>query len=369
MSHSILPPSGQWQVCPMWATMNMKYPKVDTLDTIEGNSAHWVAWEVIAGRPVFEGQMTPYNIPVTQEMIEGADLIHDVVKARCPGQQLFIEQRLAIKRVHEACFGTPDIWSIAGYVIDLIDYKFGHRFVDEFENDQCIDYVSGIIDLVAEWYQIPYGQLDQLLTINVTIVQPRCFHRGKPVRTWTLKGDELRPYINDHHSAAAEALGPNPRAITNPDCRDCPGRHVCPALQKGAYSDAELALQSSPFEMSPAASALELKMLEHALGRLQARVEGLQESVKSQLLAGNSVPYYGLEKTQGKLKWKVLPEQAIAMGKLYGVDISKPGVCTPTQAKKVGIDEAVINAYSERDQGSMKLVPVNEANLRRIFGK
>jgi hypothetical protein len=56
------------------------------------------------------------------------------------------------------------------------------------------------------------------------------------------------------------------------------------------------------------------------------------------------------------------------MGQLFGVDLSKPGVKTPKQAKKSGVDEAVIKAYSITPLGSIKLVPDNPADARRVFG-
>jgi hypothetical protein len=56
------------------------------------------------------------------------------------------------------------------------------------------------------------------------------------------------------------------------------------------------------------------------------------------------------------------------MGQLFGVDLAKPGVKTPTQAKKAGVDEAVIMAYSVTPMGSVKLTPVNPADARRVFG-
>ena len=56
------------------------------------------------------------------------------------------------------------------------------------------------------------------------------------------------------------------------------------------------------------------------------------------------------------------------MGQLMGADLSKPGVVTPKQALKLGIDEAVIKAYSLTPLGSVKLVPDTAADARRVFG-
>lgn len=50
------------------------------------------------------------------------------------------------------------------------------------------------------------------------------------------------------------------------------------------------------------------------------------------------------------------------------VDLSKPGVKTPKQAQKAGVDEAVIKVYSVTPMGSVKLIPDNPADARRVFG-
>ena len=56
------------------------------------------------------------------------------------------------------------------------------------------------------------------------------------------------------------------------------------------------------------------------------------------------------------------------MGSLMGVDLSKPGVLTPKQAEKAGVDEGVIKAYSVTPLGQIKLVPTNPSDARRVFG-
>lgn len=369
--HSILPPSGAaaWRRCALWVTMNRLYPQPDTPEIMEGHAAHWVFGEMLAGRSVTEGTLAPNGIPVTDEMIEGAELVVDTVRARIPaGTPLYVEQPVAIARIHPQCWGTPDIWAYHAGVLEVIDYKFGHRFVDEYENDQGIAYIAGIIDHLAELMQKGSGLLDQVIKVNFTVIQPRCFYKGAPVRTWTVTASDLRGHINPLAGAAEAALGANPTATTNPECQDCPGRHACPALQQAAYHDAEFAVKSSPVELKPAAASLELRMLERALERLQARVEGMREAVATHIRQGHAVPYHRAEQGYGRQQWTMPVDQVLAMGQLMGVDLSKPGVKTPKQALKSGVDEAVIKAYSVTPMGSVKLVPDNPADACRVFG-
>lgn len=370
-AHSILPPSGAaaWRRCGLWVAMNQAFPQADTPETMEGHAAHWVFAEMLVGRPVSEGMQAPNGIIITDEMIEGAELVVDTVRARIPaGTVLHVEEPVAIGRIHAQCWGTPDIWAFYGATLEVIDYKFGHRFVDEYENDQGVAYTAGILDHLAETLGKAPGLLDQAVKVNFTVVQPRCFYKGAPVRTWSVQAVDLRAHINILTNAAGVALAPNPPAVTNPECMDCPGRHACPALQQAAYRDAEFAVKSSPVELPPAAASLELRMLERSLERLQARVDGMREAVATYIRQGHSVPFHRAEQGYGRQQWTMPTEQVLAMGQLMGVDLSKPGVKTPKQAIKSGVDEAVIKAYSVTPLGSLKLVPDNPADARRVFG-
>lgn len=374
-AHSILPPSGAkaWKLCGLWPTMNRLYPQDDTPETLEGNAAHWVAWELLAGRTVSEGTPAPNGAIVTDEMIEGGELLVDTIATRMPlaeFDQLHVEEPVSIARIHPECWGTPDVWAFArrSAVLEVADYKFGHRFVDEYENDQGVAYTAGIIDRLAEVLGQGPGLLDQAVLVNFTVIQPRCYYKGAPVRTWSVKASDLRAHINTLSNAAHVAMAENPPAVTNSECQDCPGRHACPALQQAAYRDAEIATRSGPAQLPPAAASLELRMLERSLERLQARVDGLREAVAMYGRQGHATPFHALQQSYGRQQWTVPTEQVLAMGQLFGVDLAKPGVKTPTQAKKAGVDEAVIKAYSITPMGSVKLTPANPADARRVFG-
>ena len=58
----------------------------------------------------------------------------------------------------------------------------------------------------------------------------------------------------------------------------------------------------------------------------------------------------------------------IALGDVLGVDLRKAEApITPTQAKKLNVDEAVINSYSEKRQGSARLVTDDKTIAGRVF--
>lgn len=358
--HSFLPPSGAsaWSKCAMWPTMNARYPQDDSAESQEGSAAHFVLADRLDGTNNFtEGRLADNGIAITQEMIEGAELVCEVVEKRIPSRiPLHVEQTISIPAIHADCFGTPDIWAFADDHLEIIDYKFGHKFVDEYWNPQGLLYMLGII-----------GQLPVIPTdVSFTIVQPRCFYRGDSVRTHTYYINHATEYLAPLREAAERAYSQTPTATTGAQCEHCPGRHACPTLQKAAYADAETSTDQQPVELTPQAAALELRMLDRALTRMTARVEGLRELTLANIKAGAHVPHYKLEPTRSTTKWTVPPAEVI---KKLGKKASVPKVITPTQARKLSLDENIIATYTDIIPGGLRLVESNNADAARVFKK
>lgn len=365
--HSFLPPSGAaaWSRCALWPTMNQQFPQGDSPESIEGTAAHWVVSELLSGRTPTEGQPASNGVMVSGEMLDGADLVCETVGRRLPVSQLHIEESVSIPSIHADCFGTPDIWAFSPGTcsLEIIDYKYGHGFVDEYFNLQGLLYALGVIEKIC---RSPVFDIERL-TVSFTIVQPRCFVRGEPVRTHTYTIAEATEYIQALHAAALMAHQPQPMAVTGDHCEHCPGRHSCPTLQKAAYSDAAHADNRQPHTLSPQAAALELRMLERKLVTLSARVDGLRELTLANIKRGEHISYYRAEAGSGRRQWTATPEHIITVGKLLGKDLSKITAVTPNQAKKY-IDESVITAYSQQIPGQVKLIPENNSDARRVFG-
>jgi hypothetical protein len=367
MQHSFLPPSGAaaWSKCAQWPSMNKKFPQDDSSESLEGTAAHWVLSEMLAGRIHKEGSLAPNSIMVTGEMLDGAELVLDTLSARkMLGPGLHIEETVSIP-IHPDCFGTPDVWAfnLGAAHLEIIDYKFGHGFVDEYFNPQGLLYMIGILEKLKVQIINP-----MLVTVSFTICQPRCFYRGAPVRTHNYTVQEAAEHLLKLRRAAEAAMSPFPLATTNPECDHCPGRHACDALQEAAYSDAEFASDRQPHDLTPQAAALELRMLSRSLERLGARVTGLQELTLANMRAGARVAHYRIEAGRGRRQWTTSPEQIITIGKMLGKDLSKPGVITPAQAEKI-IDASVISAYSVNTPGAAKLVPEHNDAASRVFGR
>lgn len=378
-AHSILAPSSaaRWVACAASVLMEAMFPETedDKHAADEGTAAHWAAAEMLNGQLVALGQIAPNGVPLSDEMIDAAAMYVDAIDQSLAvhgltRESLHVEERVDIHGIHALNWGTPDAWFYAPGpgVLALFDFKFGHRFVSEFENWQLIDYAAGILDKL----EID-GHSDQWLRVEMTIAQPRSYDRAGPVRTWRTTGAELRPYFNQLRHAAEDAMQTGAASRPNPECLHCRARHACDALQRDAYRSAALSGSSIPVDITPAALGLELHFLRAAMERMKGRISGLEEQAKQLLNRGERVPHFALVQSNGREKWAKPVEEVVGLGALFNLDFNKPREpVTPNQArtmlKKAGLPAEVIVAYSARSS-SVELAPDNGSDARRVFSQ
>lgn len=370
--HAILAPSSaaRWVACPGSVAMSMLYPEPETPESREGTAAHWVAYELFNEDTPEIGEIAPNGEVVTEEMVEGAILYCDAIRpalSLCPvGTRAHIEERVDISYINAHNWGTPDLWFFNETSAELwiYDYKFGHGYVDAFENWQLIDYAAGIL---AELDVC--GLYDQAIRVHITVVQPRSYHKDGPVRTWSIVASELRPYFNIITNQAAVALSNNPPCIPNDECEFCPGRHACNALQIEAYKAIKHSGRSVPVELSNDALALEAFILNRAKKRLDARLTGLEQQIESRIRGGQIVSGYAVEPSYGRETWAVPTAEVLALGNLFSVPVAKNDVITPNQAIKAGLDKSIVAQYTKRPSNGLKLIVDDGKLARKVFAK
>jgi hypothetical protein len=349
-AHSKLPPSSAARrvQCPGSRIMSERYPQDENDPKArEGTEAHLVVAAHLRAEP------TPAF--ATEEMLDGADMFHDALRGNIP----HIEERVDCSSIHPDCWGTPDAWYFypKRKWLHVLDYKFGRRHVEVFENWQLLEYAAGIIA------NFPL----EVLGVSLTIVQPRSYHKDGPVRTWNLNRLEFIGYVISLKEAEDLATRDMPECKTGPECRDCPARHACPTLQSSGYSAAKSSGEAISFELSPAAMGKELAMLRDSIMLMSARADGLENEALVKAKQGVAVPGWTTEQGQGREKWAKPVEEVISLGEMLGIDVSKPGVVTPKQAIKKGLSEDVVRAYSETPPGEVKLVRDNGSMARKWF--
>lgn len=377
MAYRLRPSSAErWAICAASVQMQERFPETEESDSArEGTACHYVAEQVLRSYVSgsmklcsdFIDQTAPNGVVIDEAMAEGADLyVMDVLRVCQESgllQSLQIEQTMQIPRIHASeNGGTPDAWVFnpSNLTLDLWDLKYGHGIVEAFENWQEINYVVGVLDLL---------QLDDRhITVNIHIVQPRGYHPKGSIRTWTVKGSDLRPYANTLHHQGALALQTNPPVQTGKHCKHCAALHACKQGHHASLNAIDVG-GSMSVELIPADQLkLHREILKRSSEAIDFRLTSINSQIKALIKQGKPVAGLALDNPPGRLKWKRSDKEIIALGKLLGSNLSKPGVITPTQAKKL-IDESVINVYADHPKGKTKIVESTDTKAASVFSK
>ncbi len=370
----ILRPSAayRWGKCPASLALELRFPEdQESPAAREGTAAHFYVSEALHGRPPTVAALAPNGHLIDADMLKHGDgfvrYVQGLVAGAGAHASLGIETGLTMHRyVHASCEGTPDVFFIdaANRRIVVADYKYGHAWVDPWRNPQLALYFAGVLEGfeltrqdVANW------------EIVFAIYQPRNFSHGdSPLRTWVTKGATALEVVNELAAAAQLAKADNAQAKTGDHCTHCSARHACPAFRQVGGAVLDLSAGNQPLDMSPEAIGAELDLIDRAEKRLKALRDGLEAQAESLLRKGTPVRHWSLGYAQTRLRWNVGAPEITALCQMYGVD-PKPSVdITPTQARDAGVDAAVIEAYSERPTGALKLVRAKPDQAAKAFG-
>lgn len=374
-AHALIAPSSMALTVACSASVQLQNkvpPMPQTEEEAEGHAWHWLALQFARGRdPAFplgaKFEHGGHTWEVDAEMHSGAALW-----ARQWPRSAYLETPVNCSAIHEEhCSGTPDGFEFVPFgtgpmnkpLLRIGDFKGGFRHVEVFENPQLLSYYVGALEF--------FGLSDADLIVEFFIVQPRSYTHEGPVRTWRIPAIDLRALVNIMNSAAHAALAPKPVATTGRHCLDCKARHACRTLQ---YTTANLVDFSGTGELSPldpSSMGQELRIVEEAIKRLEARRSGMAPQVEALLRAGELVPHYELGPGQSRRQWLAQygAEDIAAVGDMLGVGLRKTlAVLTPTQAIAAGIDESVISLYAERAKPSLKLQRTSNIAARKALG-
>ena len=348
--HALISPSsmGRRMQCAGSLQMELKYPKEENDKMREGTSAHTVAADRLLGKDII------YGAEVTDEMLEGADLWFSQFGGYNGVQ---VEKKVVI---NNDCWGTPDAWAyhFPTHRLHVGDYKYGHGFVDAVENWQLITYACAIALSLPEWP----------VSVDLTIVQPRCFTARDTVRTWSISGEELQGYLDEIRIRILVILGESPLCIAGDECLYCSAAHSCETLGRAVSLIIGYMSEPVAFDLPEAAISRELVLLEKAQLLLKARIVGVSNEISARIKTGKPVSGWRLENTYGRQEWSKPLAEVVALGNLMGIDISKPGTITPKQAIKAGLPEELVNSYSEVKKSELKLVRDDGSKAREAFG-
>lgn len=364
--------AGTWMNCNGSFRAQQAYPPLDvepSQSRLEGRAAHEVAQKLFRNEPFGDmvGSLSKDGTVITDELFDAAREYFNEVWGYCNThgvlQQLHVEEPCPVPG-YSNWYCIPDAWVYvpASKVLRIFEGKFGHRFVDAFENWQMLIEAFSIIEK---------HHLDVDI-VEFVVVQPRSFTSDGTVRTWAITPDELQTYCEQVNDTMVRVLDVAPLCTPGPHCLDCSARAHCDTLQQQGYAGIDYVKSLQTHNLTGHALGVELSLLESAQEMIKMRLSGLEEQALHEIKQGQHVTFYSAKPTYGRKRWKkdVPVEQVIMMGDLMGQDLRKPvDLDTPAQCIKKGIDPSVVEQYAETPVTGVKLERVNERAIKSIFSR
>lgn len=234
MKHADLSPSSaeRWFACPGSIELSKDVAYVVSKPAVEGTLLHQISEMKLKDRLDGDGislksywlgrveRVEDFEIEVDEEMINCAEDYVDYVQQTTKQKKgkLLIEEQVTLEEISIRCWGTADALILAKNHISVIDFKSGRYPVEVENNKQLKIYALGAL--------ARYGGEDTVL--DLTIVQPRAKHKDGPVRTTTIKAQDLVLWgFNELKSACDSCEEENPKFNFGNHCRFCPAKDKC----------------------------------------------------------------------------------------------------------------------------------------------
>lgn len=355
MEHSKFSPSSAhiWSKCPGYVRQMENRKKTTSAAATEGRAAHWVAERALQETPILTGTITPQNIAVTEEMVEGARLFYGAIKNY--GSPIYTEQLVNIPYVHPECFGTVDAYSIIEETLQVWDYKFGWGIVDVVNNLQLILYATGAMN--AHYPR-------KITCIKIGIVQPRPYHRDGAVRQWTVPSKRFKVILEKLRIAAGDT-----QLTTGKHCRYCEAKLNCPSysMLTRAMLD-EYSIGYAEETPTPDILGKELMALKSIEEVLKNRIVALETELIQRLKNGQQINGWSLIQGRGNYTWNTNIDTLHILGRLLNINLTQEKPITPRQAEKKGVNWSLIEKYVKKESKTI-LKSYDPDEGRKIFGE
>lgn len=361
--HSLLSASAadRWTSCPGSIPMSAGIADTSGAAALEGTALHEVTSACLEQgvdadsfeRIKFERDGKVHDIELNDEQREAVQEVVDYVRG-VPGTKFYeltVSYGRAIDQPEDEAFGTADVSGLNGRHCDVMDAKFGRRFVDQHENKQMLLYGIGVVDALET-----LG--DEIDTVGFHILQPRVGGKiaGEP---WVITRSELETWIGYFKERAAkvqEAIVTfkphdtkwqdeylNPGEVQCMYCRAAAG---CPKLREVAQTAATSVAETEDFvgefhpttildQMPPAQLSLALTWLP----LLDIFSKATTAEALRRLGDGQTVPDYKLIRgREGHRRWadeEKAKEKAIELGATPAVIYGEPKIKSPAQMQSV----------------------------------
>lgn len=323
----------------------------DTSDSTirdEGNAFHWLAKEIFDGKIHHENAVgiKAYNgVFITAAMVEHAV---EYIDSIWPGEM-----------------EIQTTWGDIGYQINArADHVGWNPNISELSVDD-IKYGYGIVEPDLNWTLIAHAIGYVLktgvnpVTIKLSIYQPRAYHPLGSVRPWVISYAELLAYKAQIHQVLS-----NPSDVLNTGlhCYKCPAMSLCPAYRMASMNAIDATSIAFNDKLTAEELAYELDLLEQAQNVIANRKKAIDELALFRAANGMIFPNRIIDRPKGQTRYKkgATPE---FLQVLIGRDLSERKAPKISDLKNNGVAQMIIDAITERPEGSPRLVKVNVNKL------
>lgn len=330
----------------------MQPPKLpdNSDDTIrnEGNAFHWLAQQMFEGKSVQVGQQAYNGVFITSAMIEHAQ---DYISNLLPGD---METVTSWGCEHYQINGRADHIGSNGANLEVVDAKYGYGIVEPDNNWTLISHAIGYVKLTG---YVPDS-------ITFTIYQPRAYHPLGSRRSWTISYDQLCGFMAqiDHG-----LTNPSDLLNTSKHCYKCSAMTVCPAYRGASMNAIDATSHAFNDDLTPEELVGELDLLDYAFNVISNRKKAIEELALFKVTGGTILPGRMIDRPKGQTRYRkgITPDALVAM---IGRDLAERKLPSISKLKDCGIAQTVIEAITERPEGSPRLVKVdvNKLALKKL---
>lgn len=269
--------------CPGSVRLSEGAQKTTSTFAERGTEAHSLAYARLSGQA--------FALLGEDEEDAAVDLYVEFIQ-ELKAPKLMLEQRFDLTKYYPNLYGTADAcayWPDEKRLI-VVDYKHGAGVPVEVENNsQLMYYGLGAMTALG----LP------VRSVELIIVQPRCFHADGAIRRWKTTPGRLIDFVADLIDDAIATEDPNAALVPGDHCRWCPAKASCPALMEKAMVTATQDFSSlTSYDPTKLAETLTL------LPVMETWIKGVREFAYREAEQGRVPPGWKLVDKRATRKWR-----------------------------------------------------------------
>jgi hypothetical protein len=314
-------------------------------DTIrnEGNAFHWLAQQMYDGKTAQIGQQAYNGVFITAAMLDHAE---QYISNLLPGEMEMVtswESEYYIINARADHIGTSD------GILEVTDAKYGYGIVEPEDNWTLIAHAIGYVKNTGF---IPSE-------VRFTIYQPRAYHPLGSRRTWTINYEQLCGF-----TAMIDNTLTNPSDMlrTGWHCYRCPSMSICPSYREANMNAIDATSHAFNDSLSADELSNELDLIEYAFNIISNRKKAIEELALFRVTKGEVLRDRMIDRPKGQTRYKKNINVDMLLA-LTGRDLAEHKLPAVSKLRDAGIAQTVIDAITERPEGSARLVKVDIGKL------